>query len=461
MKLAFVLLHTQFYRHFDKAIRMLSSKENTADIVIEWIVKPNLTDRLLTTTQAEVKGITFVKPLYRKDSWSRLVGTTRELLDYSAYFHPEHPSKRLANRWRKYISERTWKWLEKPWMIGFLRQKMVQFALKLVETVTPPVKGISKWLRETRPEVVVLSPLVAPNSMEVEYLKAARGLGIPTVYALASWDNLTTKGTLHIQPDLVFVWNEPLKAEAVTLHGVPAEKIVITGSPTFDYWFQVKPSTSHDEFCKNAGFDPRRPYVVYLCSSRGMIEDETTFILELAHRMCKSPATQDVVLLVRPHPYNMLDLNILDEDNICVFPKQGDLPDVDDAKQIYFDTLYYSKATVGVNTSAMIEATIADKPCVTIIDERYRRSQTDMGHFRHLINGKFLQVTHNYEDAVRAIGDILEGKDPKHEERRNFVRNFIRPHGVDRPVSAIFALAVEMAAQRKPANTIMDAIRKG
>jgi hypothetical protein len=51
--------------------------------------------------------------------------------------------------------------------------------------------------------------------------------------------------------------------------------------------------------------------------------------------------------------------------------------------------------------------------------------------------------------------------DPKREERRNFVRNFIRPHGVDRPVSAIFALAVEMAAQRKPANTIMDAIRKG
>jgi hypothetical protein len=461
MKFAFVLLHTQFYRHFDKAIRILCSRENTADIVLEWIVKPNLTDRILTTTQEEVKGISFVKPLHREDSWSRIVGITRELLNYSAYFHPEHPSKRLSNRWRRYISDRTWKWLEKSWMIAFLRQKLVQFVLRLLEKITPPVRNISTWLQEARPDVVVLSPLVSPNSMEVEYLKAARVLGIPTVYALASWDNLTTKGTLHIQPDLVFVWNESLKEEAVTLHGVRSENIVVTGSPTFDYWFQVKPSRSREDFCRNAGFDSSRPYVVYLCSSRGMIENETIFILELAGKLCKSPATQDVVLLVRPHPYNMLDLDALEKNNICVFPKQGDLPDIDDAKQVYFDTLYYSRATVGVNTSAMIEATIADKPCVTIIDERYRRSQTDMGHFRHLINGKFLQVTHSYEDAVQAIGDVLGGMDPKREERRNFVRNFIRPHGVDRPVSAIFALAVEMAAQRKPAHTIMDAIRKG
>lgn len=458
MKFAFILNHTQFYRHFDNTIRILCGRGHSVDVVIQWVMKPNLTDRVLQTAQAEVSAVAFERPLSRHDTWGGILRPSRELINYSKYFHPEHPSKNLAGRWKKYFNGAAWNLLEKKWVILLLTSRPVQFILRFIERIAPPVNIISAWMKEHKPDLVIVSPLISAHSMELEYLKAAKALNIPSVYALASWDNLTTKGTLHILPDLVFVWNQMLLEEAVTLHGVPRERIVVTGSPTFDYWFETKPSISRDEFCRNAGFGAEKQYVVYLCSSRGMIEDETRFILELASQMKDEPGTCDVMLLVRPHPYNMLALDVLNRDNICVFPSQGDLPDVSEAKQIYFDTLHYAMAAAGVNTSAMLEAAIADKPCVTIIDERYRRSQTDMGHFRHLINGGFLQVTYSYPEAVKAINAIRNGQDPLKDHRRLFVKNFIRPQGVDRNVSKLFAVAAEMAAQRKTAAEIMDVI---
>jgi hypothetical protein len=42
---------------------------------------------------------------------------------------------------------------------------------------------------------------------------------------LFSWDNLSTKGTLHVAPDLMFVWNERQRREAAELHDYPPERV--------------------------------------------------------------------------------------------------------------------------------------------------------------------------------------------------------------------------------------------
>lgn len=70
-------------------------------------------------------------------------------------------------------------------------------------------------------------------SEEVEYVKAANAIKIPTVVHVLSWDNLTTKGLCHIIPNLTLVWNEIQSQEAITIHEVPDDKILITGSLFF------------------------------------------------------------------------------------------------------------------------------------------------------------------------------------------------------------------------------------
>jgi len=455
MHLVFVFSHTQFYRHFDQAVRLLCQKGNTANVVMDWVKKPNLTDRMIVAASTEVNELSFENPIKRCGKWGSVLGLFRELLNYAIYFHPEHPSPGLSFRWQKYLPDKVWKIIVKPWAMRLLSFPFIRDGLSIPERITTPMKDVVSYLKESYPSVLVVSPFITAQNGEVEYVKAAKSLQIPTVYALASWDNLTTKGTIHVQTDLVFVWNQALMDEAVTLHNVPRQNLVKTGAPTFDFWFEMEPSLDRTAFYSRVGIDTSKSYVVYLCSSRGMIANEQAFILDLAKQLSLNPATEDVVLLVRPHPYNALDLNSLNTDNVRVWPKSGDLPDVPSVKQNYYDTLHYALATVGINTSAMLEAAIADIPSVTIIDERYQKSQTMMGHFRHLVNGDFLQLAYTYEEAVSAIAGILNGKDIKRENRKRFVQDFIRPHGIDRPVSEIFSHALEMVAEGRTASEIM------
>jgi hypothetical protein len=454
-------MHFQHYRHFDSVIRKLCAGSNTVKVIADTFETLNVTDRSVQKAKEEIASISFEKPLGRRDLWKYMIRPVRELINYTIYFRPEHPTPGLAPLWRRYFSKLGWEILKRPKITRFLAKDFIQAQLRRVESFIPAGGLIMRWLRANKPDVVVASPLVHGRSTELEYIKAAKAMNIPTVYALASWDNLTTKGTIHVQPDLVFLWNYALLEEAVNLHGIPRENIVITGAPTFDYWFEMKPSKTREKFCIEAGIDPGREYIVYLCSSRGMIEDEEILILDLATELQSNNLTKEVVLLVRPHPYNELRLEELQGSNITVFPRGGDWPDVDQVKQTYFDTLHYAKATVGINTSAMIESAIVDIPCVTIIDERYRRWQTDMGHFWHLVNGAFLDVHYSYPSVVNAIGGILGGQDPKCEERRRFVREFVRPLGIGRSVSEIFCTALIMAAERMTATEIMQAIHSG
>src|SRR5919198_780043 len=60
-----------------------------------------------------------------------------------------------------------------------------------------------------------------PVSEEIDLLKSARRLRIPTGICVGSWDKLTNKGMIKFVPERVFVWNDVQVREAVELHAIP------------------------------------------------------------------------------------------------------------------------------------------------------------------------------------------------------------------------------------------------
>ena len=109
-------------------------------------------------------------------------------------------------------------------------------------------------------------------------MKSAQALGLPTWMLLFSWDNLSTKGALHVAPDLMFVWNERQRREAAELHDFPADRVVVAGAPRFDSFFALDSRVARSDFFRPLGLDPARPTLLYLCSSRFIAEDEPAFI---------------------------------------------------------------------------------------------------------------------------------------------------------------------------------------
>ena len=96
------------------------------------------------------------------------------------------------------------------------------------------------------------------------------------------------------------------------------------------------------------------------------------------------------------------------------------------------------------NTSAMIETAILNKPCITILNEKYQSSiglnpQKDFGHFKLLSEAKFIYKASNNNEAIKILKDIMNGNDKLVKNRMHFVKNFIRPNGIDKNVSNIIS----------------------
>lgn len=388
----------------------------------------------------------------RSDGLQFILYPLRELISFVAYLKFRQPtSPVLVKRWMGYIpfvfrwiagTERGVNWLKSDAVWRFLRRWEAAF---------PTDWRIKNELRKWKPDVLVAASAILPYSKETDYLKAAKQLGIPTVLIVPSWDNLTTKGTLHVVPDWVFVWNQGQVKEAVDLHFVPEKQVFCTGAPKFDPWFEIRPTMDREAFCSQAGLPSTKPYVLYVCSSEFIAGDETDLINQMALAIKKNPALKDLRILVRPHPQNLTPWQQphLLEDNVTVWKGGLEKLNAADAMMDFYHSLFYSTAVVGVNTSAFIEAAIVDKPCIAVAADRYTYTQMGIPHFHHLVDAGFLEIPKSLDELAVLLSGILLGEDRKKEKRHRFIEDFIRPHGLDLTATAVLGRAIENVADGK------------
>jgi hypothetical protein len=315
-----------------------------------------------------------------------------------------------------------------------------------LEAGVPAGSRITEYVREQRPEVVLVSPLIDLASPLLDYVKAARSLGIRTGICVASWDNLTSKGLLRFVPERVFVWNETQRREAIELHGIPAGRVVATGAARFDDWFAQRPSTTREEFVRRVGLDPARPYVLYLCSSVFVAPEEVSFVHSWLSALRKDERLHDVGVIVRPHPKRTAPWAEVElPGNAVVWPRRTGELDAE-ARAGFYDTIAHSTGVVGANTSAMIEAAIAGKPVYTLLAADFNQTETIHFHYLRADQGGFLHVAESLADHLDQLAAGLEHEAQESDRARSFVASFVRPGGVDRSATAIYADAVEELA---------------
>jgi hypothetical protein len=332
--------------------------------------------------------------------------------------------------------------------------------LQRIERAVPVSAAVSEFLASRQPDVVVVSPLVDAASDQVDTVRAARASGIPVVAAIASWDNLTNKGHLRVQPDMVTVWNDHQKREAVEFHGIPADRVVVTGAQLFDRWFDRAPSTPRADFCRAVGLPDDRPFVLFTGSSVFIArsEHEVPFVRHWIEglRASSDPALREAAILIRPHPFNpvaWITADFSDLGPVAIWPRARYTPAAEDARTSLFDSLYHCQAAVGINTSAMIEAAILGKPVLSFLSPEFAGTQDGTIHFRYLRpeNGGFLRVADTLDVHREQLAGVLRDPALARSETQRFVASFVRPHGLQVPCTPVLADAIARAAQKKPA----------
>ena len=119
---------------------------------------------------------------------------------------------------------------------------------------------------------------------------------------------------------------------------------------------------------------------------------------------------------------------------------------------------------VGANTSAMIEAAIAGKPVYTLLAPEFNQTETIHFHYLRTEQGGFLHVAETMEEHLDQLAAGLEHAAEESDRARSFVAEFVRPGGVDRSATAIYADAVEELASlpapkpERPARAVRAAL---
>jgi hypothetical protein len=380
----------------------------------------------------------------RREGWKRnLIFPLREVRTYASYLRRPEQSAFYLNRWQGYLPSPILRLLKKKqtgravrWILG---RNWMDRLFQFIEACIPPDKEILRFIQRCAPDVVIGSPVNMRFSEEVEYFKAAKKLGIPTVLPVYSWDNLTTKGLIHVNPDLLLAWNEAHQNEAVQIHKQPKERIQISGSPFFDKWFEQN-AASNDErsdYLKKVGLDPTRPFFTYLGSSKNIAGDETWVIDSIVASLATSqdPYLRSLQILVRPHPSNFDKYQRSFGSNVALWPRppfdfELGVPETSNALRDFYLALTLCDATLGINTSAMLESVIADTPTGCFITDKYRKTQEQAVHFQQLWGSGALKGIRSDSEFLVWLQQLRTSVDSEKSSRQNFVRDFVRPKGL-------------------------------
>lgn len=446
MKLLFVARHFTYFRNFESVVRQFAEKGHYVHLAAERdesLGGEALVDRLAKWSPL----ITVGHVPQRSDArWFSIATAIRRSIDHLWY---------SSSRYEGAPKIRARAWHRTP-NIGVLLARLpgrtvIERILDAMDRAIPTDPALDTWIDELNPDVVLLTPLIELGTPQLDLLKSAHKQRKPTVLAVWSWDHLTSKAHIRQTPDRILVWNETQKQEAVTLHGVQPDRVVVTGAQCFDHWFNRRPSRTRESFCEEMGLPIDQPFVLYVCSAlfRGT-KPEADFVLRWisALRSSSDMQVQDAGILIRPHPQRMSEWEDINYPANVVF--KGGHPIDDVGRDDYFDSLYYADAVVGLNTSALIEAAIVDKPVMTVLMPEFHDSQRGTIHFRYLLDSPtpFLHVAKNLDDQVIQLGQVLAGS--RTQKNEPFVQAFIRPAGLTCPSTPTFVKAVEQVEGIQP-----------
>jgi hypothetical protein len=461
MRVLFVWDSAEYLRFFDSVLEECVARGH--DVAIAY-------NKTNVKKQGGLQGLRAIQDRVRvlglvpkgSGTWRRIAEGLRGTMDFARYFHPQFASATAARvRMKRKALPVAFGWMHRIRRLPSAAVTALERCLATVETTVPVHQAIVDFLQCEAPDVILVSPLVDCSSDQVDVIKAARACGMRTAVCVASWDNLTNKGLMRIEPDLVLVWNDAQKREAQEYHYIPADKIATTGAQVFDKWFQRQATRDRAAFCARVGLPDTRPFLLFTGSS-GFISESTAEVAFVrrwiaALRSSEDPLLRSVNVLVRPHPYNCHAWHpdpLAGLPGAVCFPSRNYNPMDEVNHADFFDSIYHSAAVVGINTSAMIEAAIIGRPVFSLLAEEFAGTQQGLVHFHYLAseNGGCVRVASTIDEHVRQLGAQLHDPARAHAEAQRFVSHFVRPLGIDRPATPIFVETVErFAADPAPA----------
>jgi hypothetical protein len=262
VNILFIARHFTYFRNYDSVIASLAERGHTVHLAAdrdEALGGRELADRLAERHPSVTVGVTPIREVGR---YTRLARALRLGLDYLRYSDPRYDT---MPKLRQRAYARTPAFVLALARLPF--RGVTARLLEYLEEAVPSHGGVEDFIRGHRPDLVLVTPLIELGSPQIDYLRAAQRLGVPSALCVWSWDHLSSKALIRVRPDHLIVWNEIQREEAARFHGFPPERVHVTGAQCFDRWFDRQPGQDRATFCRRAGLPDAGPFILYVCSA--------------------------------------------------------------------------------------------------------------------------------------------------------------------------------------------------
>lgn len=457
MKVLFLMRTPVHTWNFDSVLRTLAERGHDVHVAFETRERKRADDSThIERVAREHPGITYgeVHPTLRLNPIAAIARRLRAGIDYLSYLDPRYrDADKLRQRAAGFAPRMVRRLAALAPLNSSRGHERMRQCLRAFERAIPTPFGVARFIRSHDPDIVLATPLVMFGTNQVDYLRKAHALGIRTGLCLYSWDSLTNKGVMHEIPGLVTVWNEIQRREAVEIHSVPSSRLVVTGAPSYDHWFESIQATPREQFCRLIGLPADRPIVLFVGSSRFIAPEEARFVRGWVQGLrASSSSLQEAGVLVRPHPLNPCwrGADLSDLDRVAVWPPSGAFPVDNESRKALYDSVHHAAAVVGVNTSAMIDTAIIGRPLFAWLAPEFGGTQAGAPHFHYLTSqeGGPVSVADSFPEHVSQLAEALSGSGTRAHQNGHFVDSFVRPQGVEHPSAPRVVDAIEAAVER-------------
>jgi hypothetical protein len=250
-----------------------------------------------------------------------------------------------------------------------------------------------EMLRNNKPDIIFSTHQRSLDGSVI--IEAAKSLGIKTVGAVYSWDNLP-KARLLVRTENYVVWSEYMKQEMADYYPeVDPAKVLITGTPQFEFYFNKELYMSREEFFSNVGLDPDRKVLCFSGNDLTFPCDHL-YLDDLCDALMKMPEKDRPQVLLRRSP---VDLTGRYEPVVRKYPeliKVSDplwksysrewsftVPTMDDVK-LLVNVALHSDAVINVGSTMAHDFAVYGKPAIYI-----NYDQPSVTHWSAITNNQF------------------------------------------------------------------------
>lgn len=329
----------------------------------------------------------------------------------------------------------SWRWtLSLQMAFGHLL-RLIPFALW---------EAISAWgvewprgeelLRHYKPVALFLSNPIHDEAVAAEYCRAR---GLFTAVALESWDNLTNRGALYCFPNLLIVWNEFIRQQALRFHDFPPERAHATGIAGYDLYTQTESLPSETAWRAAEGLPPDGPVIVFAMASRNIQEDNDYLLEDLRRLRDSGTIPKNAHFLIRIHPKDYATAVEKYRGQTGVFiqqPRGAKLHALNDttlggSPVQLAATMRYASCVITVFSTIILDALCCGTPCVVVNYDAPGTPATQsvrrylvFQHLRELMSFNAVPLASNAEELGRHVARFLSEPNWLLEERNRCAR---------------------------------------